>query len=150
MTGRGGPGDRRGGPPVDRGWPPMPGPVPPVDTDALERAAATLEARCPGRVGRQVSLAPLTTFRLGGPGAVFLGMPTAPPGEALAAMAAAGQTVEGVPAARLARDLAAQLAPGCGPLPLLAVVNRILDGAPDPAALLAGAVLPSSGPPRPG
>ena len=62
-----------------------------------------------------------------------------PPAEALAAMAAAGQTVEGVPAARLARDLAAQLALD---LPLLAAVNRILDGAPDPAALLAGAVLP--------
>lgn len=73
-----------------------------------------------------------------------------PPGEAMAAMAAAGQTVEGVPAARLARELAAQLAPGppgeAGDppvgLPLLEAVNRILDGAPDPAALLAGAVLP--------
>ena len=63
-----------------------------------------------------------------------------PPGEALAAMAAAGQTVEGVPAARLARDLAAQLGLD---LPLLAAVNRILDGAADPAALLADAVLPS-------
>jgi glycerol-3-phosphate dehydrogenase (NAD(P)+) len=64
-----------------------------------------------------------------------------PPGEALAAMAAAGHTVEGVPAARLARDLATQLqlTPG---LPLLAAVNRILDGAGDPAALVAGAVLP--------
>ena len=50
----------------------MPGPVPPVDADALERVAAALAARCPGRVARQVSLAPLTTFRLGGPGAVFL------------------------------------------------------------------------------
>jgi glycerol-3-phosphate dehydrogenase len=54
-------------------------------------------------------------------------------------MAAAGQTVEGVPAARLARELAAQLAPE---LPLLAAVNRVLDGDPDPAALLVGAVLP--------
>jgi glycerol-3-phosphate dehydrogenase (NAD(P)+) len=62
-----------------------------------------------------------------------------PPGRALAAMAAAGQTVEGVPAARLARDLAAQLGLD---LPLLAAVNRILDGAADPA-LLADAVLPS-------
>jgi glycerol-3-phosphate dehydrogenase (NAD(P)+) len=67
-----------------------------------------------------------------------------PPGEALAAMAAAGQTVEGVPAARLARGLATR----AGPLPLLEAVNRILDGAPDPAALLAGAVLPSGRPPR--
>jgi glycerol-3-phosphate dehydrogenase (NAD(P)+) len=64
-----------------------------------------------------------------------------PPGDAMAAMAAAGQTVEGVPAARLARDLATQLE--LGGLPLLAAVNRILDGATDPAALLAGAVLPS-------
>jgi glycerol-3-phosphate dehydrogenase (NAD(P)+) len=77
-----------------------------------------------------------------------------PPGEALAAMAAAGQTVEGVPAARLALELAR--GPGLGPgpapaggpdgpaggLPLLAAVNRILDGAPDPAAELAAAVLP--------
>jgi glycerol-3-phosphate dehydrogenase (NAD(P)+) len=73
-----------------------------------------------------------------------------PPAEALAAMAAAGQTVEGVPAARLARDLAAQLArerpdeAGDLParLPLLAAVNRLLDGDPDPAALVAAAVLP--------
>jgi glycerol-3-phosphate dehydrogenase (NAD(P)+) len=74
-----------------------------------------------------------------------------PPAEALAAMAAAGQTVEGVPAARLARDLAAQLArerpdeAGDLParLPLLAAVNRLLDGDPHPAALVATAVLPS-------
>jgi len=50
-------------------------------------------------------------------------------------MAAAGQTVEGVPAARLARELASGL-------PLLAAVNHVLDGAPDPAAVLAAAVLP--------
>src|SRR5215213_6273176 len=57
-----------------------------------------------------------------------------PPAAALAAMAAAGQTVEGVPAARLARDLATQLArerpdeAGDLParLPLLAAVNRLL------------------------
>jgi glycerol-3-phosphate dehydrogenase (NAD(P)+) len=65
-----------------------------------------------------------------------------PPAEALAAMAAAGQTVEGVPAARLARDLATQRRLGPEDLALLEAVNRILDGAPDPAALLAGAVLP--------
>jgi glycerol-3-phosphate dehydrogenase (NAD(P)+) len=63
-----------------------------------------------------------------------------PPSEALAAMAAAGQTVEGVPAARLAADLAARHGLD---LPLLAAVNRVLDGAPDPAAELAAAVLPS-------
>jgi glycerol-3-phosphate dehydrogenase (NAD(P)+) len=73
-----------------------------------------------------------------------------PPGRALADMAAAGQTVEGVPAARHARELATQLQPSLavGPgghpagLPLLEAVNRILDGSPDPAALLAAAVLP--------
>lgn len=63
-----------------------------------------------------------------------------PPAEALAAMAAAGQTVEGAPAARLALELAGSLGPG--PLPLLDAVNRLLDGHPDPAALLAAAVLP--------
>jgi glycerol-3-phosphate dehydrogenase (NAD(P)+) len=62
-----------------------------------------------------------------------------PPADALAAMAAAGQTVEGVPAARLAVDLAAHHGLD---LPLLAAVNRVLDGAPDPAAELAAAVLP--------
>jgi glycerol-3-phosphate dehydrogenase len=54
-------------------------------------------------------------------------------------MAAAGQTVEGVPAARLALELAGDLE---AELPLLVAVNRILDGAPDPAALLAMAALP--------
>jgi UDP-N-acetylmuramate dehydrogenase len=54
------------------GWPPMPAPVGPGDPGALERVADALAARCPGRVARQVSLAPLTTFRLGGPAAVFL------------------------------------------------------------------------------
>jgi UDP-N-acetylmuramate dehydrogenase len=53
-------------------WPPMPPPVGPVDPAALEAAAAELEARCPGRASRGLPLAPLTTFRLGGPAAVFL------------------------------------------------------------------------------
>jgi glycerol-3-phosphate dehydrogenase (NAD(P)+) len=67
-----------------------------------------------------------------------------PPRVALAAMAAAGQTVEGVPAARLARELAAQLGGELeAGLPLLAAVTRILDGAADPAALLVEAVLPA-------
>ena len=39
---------------------------------ALETLAATLERDCPGRVRRGVPLAPLTTFRLGGPAAVML------------------------------------------------------------------------------
>ena len=53
-------------------WPPIPAPVGPVDAGTLEAAADVLAARCPGRVTRDLSLAPLTTFRLGGPAAVFL------------------------------------------------------------------------------
>jgi UDP-N-acetylmuramate dehydrogenase len=53
-------------------WPPVPPPVGPVDGGALEAAANELATRCPGRVSRALSLAPLTTFRLGGPAAVFL------------------------------------------------------------------------------
>jgi UDP-N-acetylmuramate dehydrogenase len=53
-------------------WPPMPAPVGPVDPAAQEAAANELAARCPGRVSRDLPLAPLTTFRLGGPAAVFL------------------------------------------------------------------------------
>src|SRR5262245_16114740 len=71
------------------------------------------------------------------------------PGQALEAMAVAGQTVEGAPAARLARDLAAQRSGDLPPdsLPLLEAVNRILDGAGDPAGLLAEAALPARRPP---
>jgi FAD binding domain len=54
------------------GWPPLPAPPGPVDPAALEAAAAELAARCPGRVSRDLPLAPLTTFRLGGPAALFL------------------------------------------------------------------------------
>jgi UDP-N-acetylmuramate dehydrogenase len=54
------------------GWPPMPPPVGPVDPGALEAAAAELAARCPGRVSRDLPLAPMTTFRLGGHAALFL------------------------------------------------------------------------------
>ena len=54
------------------GWPPMPPAVGPVDPGALQAAAAELAARCPGRVGRDLPLAPMTTFRLGGPAALFL------------------------------------------------------------------------------
>jgi glycerol-3-phosphate dehydrogenase (NAD(P)+) len=71
-----------------------------------------------------------------------------PAGEALEAMAAAGQTVEGAPAARFARELAEQRAAGLPPgsLPLLAAVNDILDGAADPAGRLAEAALPARRP----
>jgi UDP-N-acetylmuramate dehydrogenase len=54
------------------GWPPMPAPVGPVDPDALEAAARELADRCQGRVTRDLPLAPMTTFRLGGPAALFL------------------------------------------------------------------------------
>ncbi len=54
------------------GWPPLPAPPGPVDAAALEAAAAELAARCPGRASRDLPLAPLTTFRLGGPAALFL------------------------------------------------------------------------------
>ena len=66
-----------------------------------------------------------------------------PPDAALAAMASGDR-----PAAEalLARDLATRHALD---LPLLAAVNRVLDGAPDPAAELAAAVLPSAPPGRP-
>jgi UDP-N-acetylmuramate dehydrogenase len=53
-------------------WPPPPPPVGPVQAAAVEVAAAELRARCPGRLGEHVPLAPLTTFRLGGPARLFL------------------------------------------------------------------------------
>jgi UDP-N-acetylmuramate dehydrogenase len=57
---------------MNRPWPPMPPPAGPVDQTAVEAAATRLAARCPGRVSRDLPLAPLTTFRLGGPAALFL------------------------------------------------------------------------------
>jgi UDP-N-acetylmuramate dehydrogenase len=54
------------------GWPPMPAPVGTVDPGALEAAAGELADRCQGRVSRDLPLAPMTTFRLGGPAALFL------------------------------------------------------------------------------
>ncbi len=44
----------------------------PVDPAALERVAKLLDAACGARVRRQVPLAPLTTFRLGGPARLVL------------------------------------------------------------------------------
>jgi UDP-N-acetylmuramate dehydrogenase len=44
----------------------------PVDGAALEAGWDRLSARCPGRVRRDLPLAPLTTFRLGGPARLFL------------------------------------------------------------------------------
>jgi glycerol-3-phosphate dehydrogenase (NAD(P)+) len=75
-----------------------------------------------------------------------------PAGRALEAMAEAGQTVEGAPAARLARELAEQRADQLprGSLPLLGAVNGILDGDADPAGLLAEAALPARRPAREG
>jgi UDP-N-acetylmuramate dehydrogenase len=65
---------------------PVPGGTPvtrPSPAD-LERAASALEAACPGRIGRDVPLAPLTTFRIGGPAALLLRAET---GADLAALA---------------------------------------------------------------
>jgi glycerol-3-phosphate dehydrogenase (NAD(P)+) len=58
-------------------------------------------------------------------------------------MTAAEQTVEGVPAARLARDLVDQRDGGAWPsLPLLTAILAILDDDPDPVARVVDAVLP--------
>jgi glycerol-3-phosphate dehydrogenase (NAD(P)+) len=65
------------------------------------------------------------------------------PSEALDAMAAAEQTVEGVPAARLARDLVDQRdASAWDTLPLLRAVLAILEDDPDPVDRVVAAVLP--------
>lgn len=74
-----------------------------------------------------------------------------PAGEALEAMAA-GQAVEGAPAARLARDLVEQRADqlSLDALPLLHAINDLLDEAGDPAELLAEAALPPRRPARTG
>jgi glycerol-3-phosphate dehydrogenase (NAD(P)+) len=64
-------------------------------------------------------------------------------GEALAAMVAAEQTVEGVPAAELAARLVDQRDPTAWPrLPLLGAVRDVLAGAADPVRVVAEAVLP--------
>ncbi len=62
---------------------------------------------------------------------------------ALEAMIAAEQTVEGVPAARLAKDLVDQRDAGAwSSLPLLAAILAVLDDAPDPVGRVVEAVLP--------
>ncbi len=53
-------------------WPPLPAPPAPVNTPQVEAAARILAERCPGRLSEHVPLAPLTTFRLGGPARLFL------------------------------------------------------------------------------
>jgi glycerol-3-phosphate dehydrogenase (NAD(P)+) len=66
---------------------------------------------------------------------------------ALHEMIAAEQTVEGVPAARLAKDLVDQRDPAAWPsLPLLAAILAVVDGDPDPVGRVADAVLPSTRP----
>ena len=65
--------------------------------------------------------------------------------DALQAMAAAEQTVEGVPAARLAKDLVNQRGSSAWPsLPLLTAVLEILDDHRDPVSLIVEAVLPKT------
>ena len=72
-----------------------------------------------------------------------------PASAALEAMTAAEQTVEGLPAARLAGRLVDQRDPSAWPsLPLLTAILAIFDDAPDPVGLVTDAVLPT--PPRPG
>ena len=65
------------------------------------------------------------------------------PKAALSEMDRLEQTVEGVPAAGLARALVDQLGDGLADdLPLLRAVGTILDGADDPGSVVAAAVLP--------
>ncbi len=91
-------------------WPPPPSPRPWPRCGAWRVALGGREETVLGLAG----VGDLEVTSLSGRNRVFgtrVGRGE-PPAEALAAMAAAGQTVEGVPAARLARELAAQLAPG--------------------------------------
>ena len=65
--------------------------------------------------------------------------------DALAAMTAAEQTVEGVPAAHLSRDLVNQRDRAAwSSLPLLTAILETLDGHPDPPGIVADAVLPNA------
>lgn len=64
-----------------------------------------------------------------------------PAGAALDDMVATGQTVEGVAAARFARELAGQR--GIPGLALLEAINDVLDGASDPPARVIEAALPA-------
>jgi glycerol-3-phosphate dehydrogenase (NAD(P)+) len=67
------------------------------------------------------------------------------PSAALEAMAAAEQTVEGVPAARLAKDLVDQRDPAAWPsLPLLTALLAIVEDDPDPVGRVVEAVLPGA------
>jgi UDP-N-acetylmuramate dehydrogenase len=69
-------------------WPPLPPPPPPVEASQVEAARSLLAARCRGRLGEHVPLAPLTTFRLGGPARLFLRA------ESLADLAALGEALQ--------------------------------------------------------
>lgn len=63
--------------------------------------------------------------------------------EALEAMIAAEQTVEGVPAAGLAKTLVSQLGDTVvGKLPLLDAVLKVISGEPNPKDLISAAVMP--------
>jgi glycerol-3-phosphate dehydrogenase (NAD(P)+) len=68
-----------------------------------------------------------------------------PATDALDAMIADEQTVEGVPSARFAKDLVDQREPSAWPsLPLLTAILEILDGHDDPVSRVVGAVLPDA------
>ena len=69
-----------------------------------------------------------------------------PASDALAAMEGAGQTVEGVAAARFAAELARQR--DLSGLPLLTAIEALLEGAEGGGELIAEAVLPATGAPR--
>ncbi len=68
-------------------WPPLPPPPAPVEASRVEAARALLAERCPGRLGEHLPLAPLTTFRLGGPARLFLRA------ESIADLAALGEAL---------------------------------------------------------
>ncbi len=64
--------------------------------------------------------------------------------EAMEAMTAAEQTVEGVPAARLAADLIGQCDPAAwDSLPLMSAILGVIDGREDPVESVVDAVLPA-------
>ncbi|MEA2550971.1 MAG: hypothetical protein QOE25_740, partial [Actinomycetota bacterium] len=59
----------------------------------LDRAAIILESKVPGRVKRNLPLAPLTTFRLGGPASIYM----EPEADADLVAAAAAVSETGIP-----------------------------------------------------
>jgi UDP-N-acetylmuramate dehydrogenase len=123
------------------GWPPPPPAVGPVDPAALDQAAAELAARCPGRVSRDLPLAPLTTFRLGGPAAVFLRA------ESVADLASLAAVLDatGVPLLVVGRGSNLLVADAGWPGVVLHLGQRFRGTEVDGAELQAGAATPLPG-----